>query len=54
MSYITREEVIKILRQHQTETYPDGVGSVERCITPDSYGDIANAIVKKIITRYDE
>ena len=51
---LTRENIIKILRKHQTETYPEGVGSIFRCITSDSYGAIADEIIKTDMTWYDK
>lgn len=53
MGYITKEEIIRILHQHETATYPNGVGSIEFSITPDSYGDIASSIISTINARYD-
>ena len=42
----TKEElIIQILRNHERTTFPNGVGSVFRCVESDSFHSIAKQIL---------
>lgn len=45
---LNKEDIIQILRNHETETYPNGVGSIFRCIKNSRYNSIANQIINKL------
>jgi len=38
-----------IIESHQRETYPNGVGSIFRCIESDSFRDIEDEIKKLVL-----
>ena len=41
-----KNKVLKILDNHESLTFPNGVGSTFRCINTNSYNDVANDVVK--------
>jgi len=43
-----KEDIIKIIRAYETETYPNGVGSCYRRLESSNYDKVADKILKLI------
>lgn len=51
---MTEQEIIKIIEKHQSITYPNGIGSIYRCLDSRKYKDVAKGILKLINTNKNE
>jgi len=47
------DKIVEILNNFETITYPNGVGSIFRCIEPHNYRRVAKEIVKLINKNHD-
>ena len=47
-------EVMQLIRNHETETYPRGVGSIFRCIKSDNYSRLADSIIELLTNKLNQ